>query len=193
MFIWHSLDGPDAKRSAFRRQSWCYTGCRHVKTRAPRLTDGKSWAMFQNWWDQLKLRVQVMSHKAETQKTQNAVPRTPFTKPEKSATPFRNISFPNDYTFSKSAQRADILFSGKSTRGKPSSCPFGWAGHCQSLTFHPNAYLLSVRSLPSVPLVLQKQPGRDRETAFLFLINSTYSPQTPHNSARLLSDEVFCP
>lgn len=59
----------------------------------------------------------MIGHKAETQKKQNAVPLTPFTKPEKSAMPIRNISFPDDYTFSKSAHRADILFSGKPTRG----------------------------------------------------------------------------
>lgn len=33
-------------------------------------------------------------------------------------TSIRKISFPGDYTFSKSAHRADILFSGKPTHGK---------------------------------------------------------------------------
>lgn len=34
-----------------------------------------------------------MSHKAETQKTQNAVPRTPFTKPEKVQHPLEIFPF----------------------------------------------------------------------------------------------------
>lgn len=83
MFIWHLLCVLDAKQCFREDTELTSIGCRHVETRALRLWDEKAWAKFQNPWDQLKLRVQVMGHKAERQKKQNAVPHTPLRESDK--------------------------------------------------------------------------------------------------------------
>lgn len=96
---------------------------------------------------------------------------------------------PDDNTFSKSAHRADILFSGKSTHGKPYSRNSGWARLCDSYTSHANSFLPSLWSPPSA-----KSARWGEGNTFPFPSQQHLQPPGPSQLAGgLLNNEVSAP